>query len=471
MRHRVGSRVKFCLRLLLGFALFGFNDSAWSSEIAAPFFPLHPGHQLTYRENNTATDTATTLNGTTLIEGIATTAVQESDGFTAYYTNDANGIRLHRQVDPVDNLSATYAPPIVFANATMDVGQTVNSSGTAFTNLGNAPYSASFTVQAFETITVPLRSFDVVRVAGVITIAGGGSVSATIYLARNVGPVKIIENDGIENIVSELTATNVTPACDFDADVKADIGIYRDGVWSILRSSDNGNTVVGLGGPEWTPVPADYDGDGKTDNAVYLNGTWVIVRSSDGQTAVTGAGGPGFVPVPADYDGDSKADIAVYSGGVWSILRSSDGGNSVVAHGGPGWLAVPADYDRDGKTDIAVYLGGAWSILRSSDNGNTVIPHGGPAWQPVAVDYDGDGKADTAVYAAGAWSIVRSSDGGNTVVGHGGPEWVPIPADYDGDGKMDVAVYFAGAWSILRSRDDGVTVVGHGGALSDVPLH
>jgi hypothetical protein len=259
---------------------------------------------------------------------------------------------------------------------------------------------------------------------------------------------------------------------DFDGDGKADIGIYRDGVWSISRSSDGGNTVVGLGSASHIPVPADYDGDGKTDEAVYSNGVWTIIRSSDGGTTVVGWGGPGYIPVPADYDGDGKADIAVYRDGVWSILRSSDGGNTLVGWGGPAFTPVPADYDGDGKADIVVYSNGVWSIVRSSDGGNTVVGWGGPSFIPVLGDYDGDGKADIAVYhPSGVWSIKRSSDSGNTVVGWGGAaQDMPVPADYDGDGKTDIGIYRDGAWSIKRSSDGGNTLVGWGGAPQDIPL-
>jgi hypothetical protein len=273
----------------------------------------------------------------------------------------------------------------------------------------------------------------------------------------------------------EFAATPVAAPVDFDGDGKSDIGIYRDGVWSIMLSSDEILEHAGWGGTSWLPVSGDYDGDGKADIAVYNPiGVWSIVRSSDSGNTVLGWGGPGWEPVQADYDGDGKADIAVYNPiGVWSIVRSSDGGNTVLGWGGPGWEPVQVDYDGDGKADIAVYNPiGVWSIVRSSDGGNTVIGWGGPAWTPVPGDYDGDGKADIAVYDAnGFWSILRSSDGQQMVISLGGdPQDILVPADYDGDGKTDAAIYRNGSWIIKRSSDGATTVVNLGGA-EDIPLN
>jgi hypothetical protein len=122
---------------------------------------------------------------------------------------------------------------------------------------------------------------------------------------------------------------------DFDGDGRADIAVYRDGAWFILRSSDGGVTSAGWGAAQDIPVPADYDGDGITDFAVYRDGDWFIHRSSDGGMTSVGWGTAQDKPVPADHDGDGKADIAVYRDGTWFIHRSSDGGQTIVDFGLP----------------------------------------------------------------------------------------------------------------------------------------
>ena len=259
------------------------------------------------------------------------------------------------------------------------------------------------------------------------------------------------------------------------------IGIFRPstGEWYF----DNGNgtwdgcamdACFAFGTSGDVPLLRDYDGDGKADIAVYRDGTWYILRSSDGGVTAVGWGGMAQdIPVPADYDGDGKADIAVYRDGTWYILRSSDGGATAVGWGGMAQdMPVPADYDGDGKADIAVYRDGTWYILRSSDGGVTVVGWGGMAQDiPVPADYDGDGKIDIAVYRDGTWYILRSSDGGATAVGWGGmAQDIPVPADYDGDGKADIAVYRVGTWYISRSSDGVHTAVSWGTA-GDIPLH
>ena len=328
--------------------------------------------------------------------------------------------------------------------------------------------------------------------SGSLSLTGAGVFSGAITLSTGVthtisqGKMDIDKSTivfvGIDSQNFRFLGNAVKPQgipADFDGDGKADIAIYRDGAWSILRSSGGGSTVVGWGGGAQDIVaPADYDGDGKTDIAIYRNGIWSIKRSLDGGNTVVGwGGGAQDIPVPADYDGDGKADIAIYRNGAWSILRSSDGGNTVVGWGGaPQDLPVPADYDGDGQTDIAIYRNGTWSIRFSEQN---FLPHvyflGTAQAIPVPADYDGDGRSEIATYENGLWSIAKLSGGQIFsvvfVMLGGAPQDIPVPADYDGDGKADLAVYRDGVWIIKRSSD-GVTIfVGWGGGAQDIPLN
>ena len=131
------------------------------------------------------------------------------------------------------------------------------------------------------------------------------------------------------------------PPADFDRDIKNDVGIYRDGTWSIKRSTDGGTTSVGWGGPTWEPVQADYDGDGKED--VFLSQNFFAMNSETGRNDagrglwLKGDGSGGLTPVPGqesgvkvygeqrgaalcDYDGDGRLDLVVTQNGAETKL-------------------------------------------------------------------------------------------------------------------------------------------------------
>jgi hypothetical protein len=69
--------------------------------------------------------------------------------------------------------------------------------------------------------------------------------------------------------------------------------------------------------------PADFDGDQKADIAVYREGVWYVVASSNSSVIINNWGTSGDVPVPADYNNDGSAEFAVYrpSTGAWWILN------------------------------------------------------------------------------------------------------------------------------------------------------
>jgi hypothetical protein len=130
-----------------------------------------------------------------------------------------------------------------------------------------------------KNITVVINGDTVPEANETFLLILSGATNASVTGNRGVGT--IVNDDPVK-------ATWHFDA-DFDGDGQADIAVYRDGMWFILRSSDGGTTVVGWGGlAQDLPVPGDYDGDGKTDMAVYRDGTWFILRSSDGGAFTVG---------------------------------------------------------------------------------------------------------------------------------------------------------------------------------------
>jgi hypothetical protein len=240
-------------------------------------------------------------------------------------------------------------------------GLIYHASGNDTDGDGCVPVDSSICVEIFESVNsntlavtnVPLSgnymplTDNYSEVAALTHLTGNvlllTDIDQNLYQITTTGVVTFVGS--MDHVAKGLAFVNViVPKLaghfDTDADRKDDLGIYRDGSWYILRSSDGGMTTVGWGGlAQDIPVPADYDGDGKVDVAIYRDGSWFIRRSSDGGMTTVGWGGLAQdIPVPADYDGDGKTDIAIYRNGLWFIVRSSNGVQTVV-----GWGGLPQD--------------------------------------------------------------------------------------------------------------------------------
>ena len=174
---------------------------------------------------------------------------------------------------------------------------------------------------------------------------------------------------------------DVRVPADYDGDGYTDSAVFRPstGTWIVRYSQQTPkpqsslqylDTTTQFGQSGDVPVPADYDGDSRADLAVFRDGAWYILRSSDNGFVGVQFGQAQDKPIPADYDGDGKADIAVFRDGSWYLLRSADNSFYGIAWGFGTDKPVPGDYDGDGKYDVAVYRpsNGGWYILNSANS-------------------------------------------------------------------------------------------------------
>jgi streptogramin lyase len=193
---------------LLWFTYSNYNKIGLISESRiSDYFPLNDGFSWTYQVNGSVLSTRTVSPGTFAVNNVATKRIQESDGYQTYYTNDANGICEHKEYNPEPPvLNMTLSPPFIFADSNTSIGIPLYSSGTASGSLGTEsftlPYAGNSTIAGIENIEVPAGIFQSVKIEVTLSL-GGVSSTQTVWIAKNLGTIKSI--DDTDNYFLEST--------------------------------------------------------------------------------------------------------------------------------------------------------------------------------------------------------------------------------------------------------------------------
>ncbi len=189
------------------------SDSATVTVNALPaaveLFPLIPGTTFNYLVNSSFQETETVLPQSAF-NGVQAFGVRDNEGDIEYYTNDVNGLLDYGSFDTVDGQISTVSPPVKFLEAQPLIGEVINQTGT-FTLFdpinGSFPldYTFSSTVQGLETITVPLGTYEALKVDLFIEVSGfinGVFVTSTqtssSWLALGIGEIRAVTTlDGV----------------------------------------------------------------------------------------------------------------------------------------------------------------------------------------------------------------------------------------------------------------------------------
>jgi len=191
----------FCFLLYPITLALSFQSPCQDQISVAEFLPLQTGNYWEYRNNSFINDIVTVLPGSVVINGTATKVLSNSDGTASYYSNDSNGIRLHREITG-ENETITLNPPWLMVGPTATIGQTFSGSGRATvtsTVNGNMilNYIGNITVSGLEDISVPAGQFNSIRLNGTLQLSGSvnGQFIQVIELieywtVKYIGPVK-----------------------------------------------------------------------------------------------------------------------------------------------------------------------------------------------------------------------------------------------------------------------------------------
>ena len=242
---------------------------------------------------------------------------------------------------------------------------------------------------------------------------GDGRTDLTVY--RNSNNTFYAQSSLNRNLFTRpigQPGDSVSLTLDFDGDGKSDFSTARynaNVLWRIYNSGSETLQETFWGSSTLGDffAAADYDGDGRADIAVFRAGVWYIIESSTGNYRYEYFGQSGDVPAANDFDRDGKADLTVARSEngtrVWYVQRSTDRQFYAVNWGlsSDAFFTGRTDFDGDGAADILVIRNENgqrfFYIRRSSDSQLQIIRWGLSSDLPKLGDYDGDGKTDAAV--------------------------------------------------------------------------
>ena len=355
--------------VLLGCYLLAHSlaSIAAAAELAVDYFPLHSGNSWIYSENRSTNNTLTVLGGAVNVNGIATKQIRDSYGEISYYTNDTHGLRLHKESDAEGFV--TYDPPIKYAHSQLNVGDVISSSGTASLYLPDygiysfsVNYTATARVRAIENVTVPLGTFQAVKVVVYVRITGSVldvpvdlSMVETTWAAKHIGPIKMLSLfEGVTDVY-ELTAVNI----DSDDD---GINVTNDNCPLVSNASQ-----------------LDTDGDGQGNACDLDDDNDATLDSSDNCPLISNAN-------QLDTDGDEQGNACDSDDDNDTVPDSAD----ACPLGAINWVSHnTTDNDRDGCRDNS----------EDQDDDNDGVNDRldlFPLNPNESVDADGDGIGDNA---------------------------------------------------------------------------
>jgi len=225
--------------------LFAFSGTAYAVT-SAEYFVFDAGTSWIWSvtENGEVSEVSSSIaDDTTLINGVDTIAWEFSDGSKFFFSEDLDGYKIHRLIQPSSaelqpgvfvDVTITLDPPVVFVGQIVNAGDTFPGSGTATVELAgvgadSVPYESQSTFVGIDSVSVPAGDFD-----DTMHIDSSFSLSGTLlgqpfdqvqgfeqWVGRSIGFVKFIQDANGAITTSELlTSSFIDTPVDLSGTVK-----------------------------------------------------------------------------------------------------------------------------------------------------------------------------------------------------------------------------------------------------------
>jgi len=381
--------------------LFSFSGTAYAVT-SADYFVFDAGTSWIWRvtQNGAVSEVSSSIaDDTVLINGVATIPLEFSDGSTFFFSQDQDGYKIHRLIQPsavelqpgffVD-VTITLDPPVVFVSQIVNAGDEFTGSGTATVELAgvgtdSVAYQSQSTFVGIESVTVPAGDFDdTMHLDSSFSLSGTllGAPFAQVqgfeqWVGRSVGFVKFIQDvDGASTTNELLTSSFIDTPVDLSGTVKTADG--TDICSMVLASGQFMFSCNPPGVFSLADLPRENDGTAKRQ--IYADGFFpeidILTGSSDDAVVMTRSGtcpsyntpyDPGVFPDSAGKRIDISGSVLLQDTQTPICAMVLANGQFMFSCDGTGSYALNIPLDTNGQFKLQVYADGFAPTIQNFD--------------------------------------------------------------------------------------------------------
>jgi len=383
-------------------SLFSFSGTAYAQVISGDYFVLDAGSSWKWSvtENAEVSEVDSMMaDETTLINGADTIAWEFSDGSKFFFSEDQDGYKIHRLIQPSSaelqpgffvDVTITLDPPVVFVGQIVNDGDTFSGSGTATVELAgvgtdSVPYQSQSTFLGIDSVSVPAGDFnDTMHIDAFFSLSGTllGQPFAQVqgfeqWVGRSIGFVKYIQDeDGASTTGELLTSSLIDTPVDLSGTIKT-----ADGTDICAMVLASGQFMFSCNPPgEFSLTDLPRENDGTVKRQIYADGFFPkidIQTGSSSEAVVMMRSGacpsyntpydPGVFPGSAGKWINITGKVLLQNSQTPICAMVLSNGQHMFSCDGTGGYALNIPLDTNGQFKLQIYADGFAPTIQTFD--------------------------------------------------------------------------------------------------------